>query len=402
MPKTNSNTDAAAQKVSLQPPNTRDLVNKISYKVQYFNSADKLLEEVRNKTIVPRQVEVQPGRLTGRALCWMPCPYCYGGSSENNSDRLSPDRYLEIIRQTASGPHGGVSKLIFAGYATDPLNYEHIDDLIEVAIQNGQAVGVHSKLIKVSDHLIGQLTKIENSDGNYITVSVDAGSSQAYNSTHGLPNGAKLYGKVLENIRRLVTARNEHNAKLDISANYLITLSNASNEEAENAIRDLTEAGVDSIRFSFPQIPRGFQSTKGTIIPTRKDVRSIYNRLQPLMQSYSGNKASVVLLDVDGDREISEWRTLPCFARFIYPAISYDGFLSNCSQSAAPHFRDMALGDLKQRDFWEAYYDYDSANLGQFLHVQHEKMKKNDCRCDRKEHVVNGYLKEAIGDQLDK
>ena len=62
----------------------------------------------------------------------------------------------------------------------------------------------------------------------------------------------------------------------------------------------------------------------------------------------------------------------------------------------------MALGDLRQCDFWEAYYDYDSTDLGKFLNVQHEKMKKNDCRCDRKEHVVNGYLKEAIGDQLDK
>ena len=136
MPITNSN--IRKQKVSLQLQNTDNLVDKISYKIKYIKSTDTLLKEVRSKTIVPYQVEVQPGRLRGRALCWMPCPYCYGGSSKNSSDRLTPERYIKIIKQTASGPHGGVPKLIFAGYATDPLNYEHIDDLLEVAIQNKQ------------------------------------------------------------------------------------------------------------------------------------------------------------------------------------------------------------------------------------------------------------------------
>jgi hypothetical protein len=85
---------------------------------------------------------------------------------------------------------------------------------------------------------------------------------------------------------------------------------------------------------------------------------------------------------------------LPCFARFIYPAIAYDGYLSNCSQSAAPHFRDMSLADLNKIDFWDAFYGYDVNDFEKMLNVQHEKMTANDCRCDRKEHTVNTVFKE--------
>jgi len=91
---------------------------------------------------------------------------------------------------------------------------------------------------------------------------------------------------------------------------------------------------------------------------------------------------------------------LPCFSRFIYPAISYDGYLSNCSQSAATHFKDMALGNLQTSDFWDAFYDYDEKDVFSFMKNEFKKMIKNDCRCDRKEHTVNQIFKEQIGDRF--
>ena len=70
-------------------------------------------------------------------------------------------------------------------------------------------------------------------------------------------------------------------------------------------------------------------------------------------------KTRLTIFDYDKQIDIHEPRSLPCFARFVFPAISYDGFLSNCSQSGAVHFRDMSLGDLSKINFWDAYYDYD-------------------------------------------
>ena len=42
---------------------------------------------------------------------------------------------MEIMRQIAEG---GVNKVIFAGYATDPLFYSHIEDIVGVAVDYNQ------------------------------------------------------------------------------------------------------------------------------------------------------------------------------------------------------------------------------------------------------------------------
>ena len=372
------------------------LVDQITYKTKYFNTVDNLIKKIKNKTVVPYQLEVQPGRIKGNKICWMPCSYCYGGSSKNDGQRLDPDRYLEIIDQTNNGPNGNINKIIYAGYATDPLNYEYIDDLIELSVKSEQIVGIHSKLIKISDRLIKILTSNKIAKTSYITVSVDAGDDRSYNNTHNLGENVKVYNRVIANIKNLVEASVNSKNKIDISANYLITKVNSSKDQIFNGVKNLIEAGVDSIRFSFPQLPRGKDNYKDTIIPNRKEVLKIYENIKPVIEEFKENKTKVLLIDYDKEKGINKSRTLPCFARFIYPAIAYDGHLSNCSQSAATHFNDMSLGNLQHKDFWEAFYDYDEKNIFEFMKKEFDKMNKNDCRCDRKEHTVNQIFKEQL------
>lgn len=371
-----------------------ELVSKIAYNHKYFESSSAFFDRILAKTVVPYQVEVQPGRLKGRALCWMECSYCYGGSSKNTGERLSPERYLDIMRQMANGPHGGVKKIIFAGYATDPLNYEHIDDLAEVAIDQGQVVGFHTKLLRVSDRLVKMLASAQTPIDSYVTVSVDAGSAETYNKVHSIESTKDIYARVLANIKRLTDATRASESTLDVTANYLVTRVNADPQIAARAIRDISDAGAAVIRFSFPQVPRGMQDEGDSIIPTRAEIAEMYAKLKPVVDAHQNGSARVMLLDVDGERRFEQRRTLPCFARFIYPTIAYDGYLSNCSQSGAPHFRDMALGNLAERDFWDAFYDYDADEFPAFLERQHKKMNAADCRCDRKEHTVNSQLRD--------
>ncbi len=371
-----------------------DLSERISYRHRYFDSPEELLSEILSKSVVPYQVEVQPGRIKGKKICWMECPYCYGLSSENTDERLTPDRYLELMHQMANGPNGNVHKIIFAGYATDPLNYEHIDDIVEAAISNRQIVGFHSKLLKVSNRLVDLMTSVKTPQTSYLTVSVDAGSSESYNETHDLTRSSNVYPRVLRNIKRITEQRKSNGTQLDIAANYLITRVNCSSKEITDGIENLISAGVDAIRFSFPQLPRGTETVDGTIMPTRAEVEEIYNRILPIVESYKSASTNVILMDYDRDNQIDLRRTLPCFARFIYPAISYDGYLSNCSQSGAAHFKNMALGNLQHRDFWDAFYDYDASDFWGFLDRQHDKMIANDCRCDRKEHTTNRMFRD--------
>lgn len=376
------------------------LLKRITYNCSYVRDIDSFYNEILNKTVVPAQVEVQPGRINAKALCWMPCPYCYGGAATDDGTRLSPERYVEIIRQTARGPHGGIGKIIFAGYATDPLNYEHIEDIVDAALVNKQVVGFHTKLIKISPDLIGKLEGPLLQEKSYFSVSIDAGDAISYNRTHGLPDSAQTYNAVMENIRSLSGVNKRSKTKLDITANYLLTRANSDPRTVEKGIKKLIEAGVDVVRFSFPQVPRGFESENGSIIPNRSEIRAIFQSLQPMVASFAGGSASVVMLDFEEERGVSERRTLPCLARFIYPTIGFDGYLANCSQSSSTDFRDMALGNLAERDFWDAFYDYSTENFVAELRSRHELMIKNGCRCDRKEHMFNRLFCELLKDTI--
>jgi hypothetical protein len=118
-------------------------------------------------------------------------------------------------------------------------------------------------------------------------------------------------------------------------------------------------------------------SNNGFIIPNKAEVNAIYNNLIKLISKYNGqNGTSVVLNDFDNENNISDFRTMPCFARFIYPAVAYDGYLSHCSQSGAIHFRDMSLGNLQNNNFWDLFYNYDEKNIKSFLSKDFVKMKK--------------------------
>jgi glucose-1-phosphate cytidylyltransferase len=371
----------------------KNLTTRYSYQTRYYSDVNKLKESILNKTIIPHQVEIQPGPLGGE-ICWLKCPYCYGLSSEDNGDRLSPERYVEILRQIAEG---GVNKAIYAGYATDPLFYEHIEDLVQVSLDYDQIAGFHTKAITVSDRLVEQLTNPSIVPLSYFSISVDAGTNEVYNKVHGIPNSkAKLYDGVCKNISRIAQARAKTGAPLDISATYLINPLNHGKEEILKAVHDLRNAGVDLIRFTFPQVPRGYTvQDDEQNIPARDKVKEYMKNLRPIIEAESSSQCEVIILDLDSMHEIQEPRTLPCFARYIFPCIGFDGWLSHCSESAAPHFRGLALGDLNKRDFWDVFYDYDADNFGSQMDKSCQKMNSLGCKCDRKEHVVNARIKDS-------
>ena len=107
----------------------------------------------------------------------MECPYCYGLSATDNGERLSKQRGLEVLDEIIDG---GVNKIIFAGYATDPLNCDYIDDLLEKTIKKNAIFGFNTKDLKVSDRFIKTLDTPNLIKGSYMSLSIDAGSDKTY------------------------------------------------------------------------------------------------------------------------------------------------------------------------------------------------------------------------------
>ena len=373
----------------------QNLSSRYSYKTKYYESPKQLRDKIIEKTVIPHQVEIQPGPKTGN-LCWLKCPYCYGNTAKETNERLDDDRYLEIMQQIAEG---GVTKVVYAGYATDPLNYEGISDLLQVALNFRQIFGFHTKAIEVSDRFINQITHPKITPLSYFSVSVDAGSNEIYNKVHGMAgSSAKIYGRVFENIKRISEARKRTNAPLDISATYLLTNANSEKSEIIKSINDLKDAGVDLIRFTFPQIPRGYAMNEKSdaYIPNRQEISQYMALLRPIIEAETTDSCHVLIMDIDDQYDIyNVHRTLPCFARFIFPSIGYDGWLSHCSESCAPHFREMAIGNLNEVNFWDLYYNYDVKSFLTYFQKQKDLMNRLSCRCDRKEHVVNSRLTDS-------
>lgn len=378
--------DSIGKKVKMAKKN---LLERYTYGTKYVKDVNVFLDDIHNKKIIPHQVEIQPGPKSTKELCWLKCPYCYGLSAEDDGSRLSDQRYLEIMNQIAVG---GVKKVIFAGYATDPLNYHKISDLLQVAMYNKMVFGFHTKAIKVSERLASQVAASDAAELSYFSVSIDAGTNSTYNKVHGVENSkACIYDKVVSNIKRIDQLRKENSGLLDLSATYLINNINNSKSEIVKSINDLKEAGVDIIRFTFPQAPRHYDvGSFDDFVPTSDEIENSMEELVPIIEEMNSSECQVVIMNLDSEYDTyQKERTLPCYSRFVFPSIGFDGYLSHCSESSAPHFRKMSLGNLMDRDFWDLFYDYSVEDFEQFLSDSGKKMIELGCRCDRKEHVVN-------------
>ncbi len=371
---------------------TADLISRYKYSADYVTDYSEFKQQILDKTVLPYQVEFQPPPRSPKKICWLECPYCYGLAAEDNGDRLSKERGIEVMRQIARG----VKKVIFAGYATDPLNSPYLEDLLEIAIDNQMVFGFNTKALHVSDRLLELLARSDIAPTSYMSISVDAGSNEVYNAIHDVKTKAKLYDRVVDNIWKITEARAKGAGDFDISAAYLVNIHSHEVEEVERFIRDFQGAGCNLLRFTFPQPPRGIETEVG-VVPTHDECRHYREKLEPVISALSSDTCPILLVDADSDHQIfHKPRTVPCFARFVYPTVGFDGWLYHCSQSSAPNFRPMALGNLNERDFWDLFYDYDASQLGPYLGSCAQTMANTGCRCDRKEHIVNTGVIDSV------
>jgi MoaA/NifB/PqqE/SkfB family radical SAM enzyme len=357
------------------------------YESPYIKDIQIFKDEIIHKRVIPHQVEIQPGAL-GARICWLECPYCYGKSAINSPDRLSLERYIQVMKDIMDG---GCNKIIFAGWATDPLYYKDINDLVQTVVERNAVIGFNTRAIYLSERLVELVSRSTLAENSYMSISVNAGNNENYNKVNGArSNKAKLYDRVVENVRRIVMQKRKNNAPLDISISYLINQYTSSKEEVMKFIADFKGVGADLIRFSCPQIPRGDVAGENSFIPTPEEYNRYIKELTELIEEANDDECRVIIINNDDKFLIA--RTTPCFARFIYPTIGYDGWLYHCSQSSGSNFRSQALGNLATDNFWDLLYDYEANDLDSYFSGCTQKMESNNCRCDRKEHTVNTMI----------
>ena len=370
--------------------NKEDLIKKYNFSSEYIKDYKKFKSEIINKKIIPYQVEFQPPP-RGKKICWLECPYCYGKSAENNQERLDKEKAKNILNEILDG---GVKKIIFAGSATDPLNCEYIDDLLDITVSKKAIFGFNTKALKISDKFFKILKNNQLQASSYISLSIDAGSNETYNNIHDVKAPkAKIYNQVLENAKRLGEIKS--NNHFDLSAAYLVNIKSAKLSDYENFINDFLNAGCNVLRFSFPQPPKDIDTEKG-VIPSKEEIKNYINDIKKLQKKYQNNDSLILIANPDIENNIyNKARTLPCFARYLFPTVGYDGWLYNCSQSSAPNFRKTALGNLNKDSFWKLFYNYENEKIENFVQNCSIALTESGCRCDRKEHLLNQQVKST-------
>jgi MoaA/NifB/PqqE/SkfB family radical SAM enzyme len=330
-------------------------VSFLTYSKPYVDDPQQFYQSIKDRTVVPHQIEFQPGSLSSK-ICWMECPHCYGINTEHSPERLTLERYHELLDECASIP-----KVIFSGYATDPLFYKHTPELIAHAVRQAQIVGIHSKCLKINSQFIESVQHCQH--GSYISISLDAYDDKTYSEAHGYPHA--VYDKIVTNIDRIA-----RETLLQININYLV---NDWNNDAEGFLKmyqDVMRVGADVVRFSIAQQPHFGESA---VVPNRVD------------WSLVEGEAGVEIYDVSGD----EAQVVPCWARWLFPAISYDGHLARCSETSSPTWSDIRLGSLHTHSFWDLYYDY--------CMFETKALQAAQCMCDRKQMWANRQLNSTIG-----
>jgi len=369
------------------------LEKSYSYSNTIIDNFEKFKDDVISKEIIPYQVEFQPPPSSLKKICWLECAYCYGASADDSkSPRMEKALALRVLNEIA---FGGVKKVIFAGYATDPLNSPYIDDLLREAINLNLIFGFNTKALKISDNFIEQISRKNIQSSSYLSLSVDAGSDKTYNIMHSIKANVNIYSRVVDNAKKIRKANDD----IDLSAAYLINKTNDNLDEIKQFIKDFKGVGCNFLRFSFLQQPKDIKLCENTL-PNFKEQEKIKNKISDYLISQDSPECKVKLVDIDQEEDIHrKTRTLPCFARFIFPTVGYDGWLYNCSQSSSPNFHSTALGNLAEHNFWDLFYKYNISNQKDFFTNCSEKIKKSGCRCDRKMHLANkAIIKSNIFD----
>ncbi|MBU2561356.1 MAG: radical SAM protein [Nanoarchaeota archaeon] len=354
--------------------------NQYAYSDNLLDAFPDLEGRLASGRVVPYQVELHPAP-SGRELCWLKCSHCYMQGDIDDAERVSGERLVDVIDDLSKGsPRTGErpKQLVISGFRTDPLNSASFVKIFRAAKERGFATGLHTKGLVLGEEAIRALAE-ESIQGDYMTFSVDAGDNSTYASVHDANGQSRLYNHVVENVRKLVESVRKRHSPLRIQATYLLTEENCG-ASVESFVKTFLDMGMDSLRFSVPILPTMAHQSRDSDFPSISDqaLSGFKERFKGLSRRFGER---LVYLRFEKRTR----RTLPCYSRWLYPTVGFDGNLYPCCLTASKEFSAVRIADLKKEDFWGAYYralplDFTAA----------------DCQCDRKSEEVNLVLRQRM------
>lgn len=375
----------------------KELSRVYDYAATFLEAHKHKLHEAWRGECLPEQVEIHPPP-PDREACWLRCPHCYGHGETipESHEKLEIATALKVIKDLKDPL---VSRIVISGTYSDPLHSGMVPQLLRAARDSPrQQIGLHTKLVNLKPEVESAI--LDNcQDGDYIAISLDAGTAATYDLVHGISSGRRVkrtYDNVRRNVLQLSRQVREKRVPLRINLTYLLTNESTESRDIQQAVELAVEAGVDVIRFSVPQ-PRTLASTDAMMVfpGALERARTVINELKIV---HHGRRPLILLA------EFSKWdisKFERCFSQLFYPAVGGDGFLYPCCQVASKDFARLRIGDLRHEGFWALWKGERRQQLIRMDPGDRgcSTAGKMNCRvCNRKDGAINAMLNEREWD----
>ena len=337
-----------------------------------YNYVADLFNRLVKNADFPMQVELHPGPHCGG----MHCRYCYGKGQKINDNMLSIKEYEALLTDV----EGKTNLIDISGIVTDPLSYPHFYELIDLIKTKRFHFGIHTKGYLLTPELC-KLLNYGDTDGNFITLSIDSTDPKVYNRLHGISNKlGNVFDQTLKKIKLLKEEKEKRNSELRINIGYLLFQENSKRKDIENFI-EIFSPIANVLRFSIPQVPN--KAKPIGYLPNE----NIASTLE-MLREYE--KEQIVVLKFDYSQHDHSFDT--CWSQRFNITIDNSGFVFPCPQVASSPYNHLSYGNLREQTIWEIW---NSKLRKEILEMDIDKQMK--CRvCDRKDENINIELEKIL------
>lgn len=294
--------------------------------------------------IYPRQVEVHlPAN--GTVPCNFHCFYCQGRDVDQAMGRWE-EKGLALMDKLK----GAIPYYIYGGVYTEPLMNRHLLDYLKMTKKYRNNFGIHtngSLFVGLEKRQKFCTTAIDIADStlDYISVSLDAGTTESHKLTKNLKRD--WFSEIIEGLRLLAEIRGAKTSPV-LRVCYLMNEYNSSPEEIEGIVTLMRDIKVDSLRFSVPYEVYG--KPFEVVERYRESVELPFGaecerRLQPHL-SKGFREKPYVFWHPPGYQDVTKMTYRQCVYSYYQITFGADGHVYKCSSTATATFKDNILGEV--------------------------------------------------------
>lgn len=296
----------------------------------------------RAKSVYPIYLEISPV-----GACNHRCSFCAVDYIGYKSTMINHNILKERLHEMASL---GIKSIMYAGEG-EPMLHKKIHQIVKDTNEAGIDVSFTTNATVISDAFIEEALPRTS----WIKVSINAGKPDTYAKIHGTKE--KDFFRVIDNLKKLVEARNNKSGKCVIGGQILLLPDNF-NEIKELAYLSRDEIGLDYL------VIKPYSQHHSSNTSKYKDIDYIpFLNLKEELVKINNSKFNVVFRENTMIKTSSAPKYSKCMATpFLWAYIMSDGSVYGCSAFLldkrfeygninATKFKDIWQGDLRKENF---------------------------------------------------